>query len=202
MAYPIGLDASHWQGKIDWPKAAADGVQFAYIKCTQGMGTDPLFETNAKGAEAAGILWMPYAFLTASDDDATVQHFVSEAGPGWAVLDWETAGVSDDVVETWIAGLRAEVDRYPLAYYGLYPPDSLTSLIASCPRILPEYAPKPRIPAWDGVATPDWSKEWLIWQSSDRMQFRGETGNFDLDQLAIPFAHFKSWYQTGVFPPI
>lgn len=191
-----GIDCSHWNGAVDWTQLVDDGVQFAYVKATQGNGVDPQFEANWNGAEGAGLIVMPYPFLTAEDTDATVEHFKSVVGETVpAVLDWETQGVSNSVVETWISGL----DRIPLAYYGLYPPDDLTPLIANCPRILPEYAPTPRLPAWDGSSTPDWTKEWLIWQSSDRTTFQGETANFDLDLLAIPLAKFKSWYLTGIW---
>lgn len=201
---PQGVDVSHWNGSIDWPKLAADGVSFAYIKATQGMGVDPTFDTNRRGAEAAGIIWMPYPFLTADDDDAVVQHFAAIVGHGVpAVLDWEAQDVGNDVVATWITGLTSETDRIPMAYYGLYPPDDVTPLIANCPRILPEYAPAPRLQPWDGVKAPDWTNEWLIWQRSEKSQFAGETGNFDLDVLAIDLDRFKTWYLTGQFgePP-
>lgn len=191
-----GVDVSHWNGTVSWPALAAAGIQFCYIKATQNMGVDPMFDTNRKGAEAAGILWMAYPFLTAEDTDASVEHFKAVVGESIpAVLDWEAQGVSNSVVETWIGGL----DRVPLAYYGLFPPDSLTPLIANCPRILPEYAPAPKIPAWDGVSTPDWAKEWLIWQRSEKGTFQGQTGNFDLDVLAVPFDRFKAWYLTGMW---
>lgn len=194
-----GIDVSHWNGVIDWAQAAADGVQFAYIKATQGTGEDPLFETNARQAQAAGILPLAYPFLTADDDDSCVNKFIAVVGSLMpAVLDWETAGVRDETVEMWVDGLGK---RPVLAYYGIDPPDDITALIAACPRILPEYAAAPRLPAWDGVSAPDWSKEWLIWQSSDRATFARETGNFDLDQLAIDFERFKAWCATGAFPP-
>lgn len=51
-----GIDASRWQGVIDWPKAAASGVSFAFLKATEGGdGFDPTFTANWRGAAAAGI---------------------------------------------------------------------------------------------------------------------------------------------------
>jgi lysozyme len=35
--YILGLDCSHWQESIDWGKAKAEGIQFAYVKITQGQ---------------------------------------------------------------------------------------------------------------------------------------------------------------------
>ncbi|TIP02222.1 MAG: lysozyme, partial [Mesorhizobium sp.] len=35
--FPIrGIDVSHHQGRIDWPRVAADDVVFAIIKATEG----------------------------------------------------------------------------------------------------------------------------------------------------------------------
>jgi lysozyme len=32
----LGFDCSHWQPSIDWEKAKASGIQFAFVKITQG----------------------------------------------------------------------------------------------------------------------------------------------------------------------
>src|SRR3546814_10959451 len=51
-----GIDVSHHQGAIDWARVAADGVEFAYLKATEGGGfSNPRFVSNASAAEAAGI---------------------------------------------------------------------------------------------------------------------------------------------------
>src|ERR1035437_5419172 len=39
----LGLDCSHWQNSIDWAKAKADGIHFAFVKITEG---DYHFEGN------------------------------------------------------------------------------------------------------------------------------------------------------------
>ncbi|HEX2068810.1 MAG TPA: GH25 family lysozyme, partial [Actinomycetota bacterium] len=31
-----GIDVSHHQGRIDWPRVAADDISFAYIKASEG----------------------------------------------------------------------------------------------------------------------------------------------------------------------
>lgn len=50
-----GIDVSKWQGKIDWPKVKADGIQFAMIRVSHGAQIDPLFKANIEGAQAAGL---------------------------------------------------------------------------------------------------------------------------------------------------
>lgn len=192
-----GTDISHWQGSVDFAALATDGVKFDYIKADQNTSLDPMWLTNFCASEGAGILTMAYVFLTANDTQASVDKMIdllADAENTPIVLDWEAQGVPDAIVELWINGLAG---RRILAYYGISPPDSLTALIATVPRILPEYAPQPRFPPWDGVSTPNWTKEWLIWQRSEQGSFQGETGNFDLDVLAVPLERFKTWCMTG-----
>lgn len=189
-----GCDVSHYQGAISWPKLADDGVKFAYIKALENMGEDPMFSTNATGAENNGIVALAYPFVRPGDTETTIEKFDSIVGLTMpAVLDCEVSGISGSV-STWIAGLAK---RPTLAYIGLSPPFTPPTLIWTLPRILPEYRFAPRIPAWDGVAVPDWQNNWVIWQRSDQGTFQGETGNFDLDVLAVPLERFKAWCLTG-----
>ena len=45
-----GIDVSHHQEWIDWPKVRQSGVRFAIIKASEGNGyIDPLFEQNLQG---------------------------------------------------------------------------------------------------------------------------------------------------------
>ena len=195
----LGVDASHYQGAIDWPTLAAAGVGFAVIKATQGMGTDPMFLTNANGASDAGLITFAYPFLTPDDDDATVANFLSVTGGMLPALDWEEAGVSDSVIERYIKGYEDKAGRSGLAYYGLYPPDNISALIESWPRWFPEYAEQPRLSAWDGVSSPDWSKEWLVWQYTGSGRAPGVTTAIDLNRCAIPLTRLRAWHDTGAF---
>jgi len=61
-----GIDVSHWNGAIDWPKVAASGISFVFIKATQNV-MDKRFLENVKGAKAAGILVGAYHYI----DDST-----------------------------------------------------------------------------------------------------------------------------------
>lgn len=203
MAYenlPLGCDASHYQGAIDFPALVAGGVGFIIIKATQGSGTDPMFDANRKGAADAGLLAFAYPFLTPDDDSDAAAHFLSVADGMVAALDWEAAGVDGGVVEMWMDACEAKANRAGLAYYGLYPPDTVSERIASWPRWFPEYRDTPRLPPWDGVSAWDWSKEWLIWQFSGSGRAAGVTTQIDLNRLAVPLATLKGWHDTGTFP--
>lgn len=68
-----GIDVSAWQGEIDWKKAAAEGVEFAIIRC--GWGTDKhenddkYFERNYREAKAAGVKIGVYLYSYATNDE-------------------------------------------------------------------------------------------------------------------------------------
>ncbi len=51
-----GIDVSSHQDRVDWTLVKADGVAFAYIKATEGVGfVDPKLGAFVAGAEAAAI---------------------------------------------------------------------------------------------------------------------------------------------------
>lgn len=64
--YPLqGIDVSHHQGPIDWAALPAQGVDFAWIKATEGGDhRDRMFAANWNGARAAGIRRGAYHFFT------------------------------------------------------------------------------------------------------------------------------------------
>ncbi len=51
-----GIDISVWQSEVDWPRAHANGVNFAFLKATEGADhLDPAFLQNWRAAAAAGV---------------------------------------------------------------------------------------------------------------------------------------------------
>ena len=56
-SYPVhGIDLSRYQTSVDWDTARRAGVNFAYIKATEGGDrVDPMFRTHWQGATAAGV---------------------------------------------------------------------------------------------------------------------------------------------------
>jgi lysozyme len=63
--YPVhGIDLSRFQTQVDWPTARANGVNFAFIKATEGGDmVDPMFESHWRGAGAAGVKRGAYHFF-------------------------------------------------------------------------------------------------------------------------------------------
>ena len=78
-----GIDVSNHQGEIDWGLVAADGIEFAYIKASEGQGwVDASFETNWAEAERVGLDRGAYHFFTlCAPGDAQARNFLSVAPP-------------------------------------------------------------------------------------------------------------------------
>jgi len=69
--YMVGLDVSHHQGKIDWQKVAAAGIEFVFVRLgyrgyeTGNLVTDSNAVENLQGARDAGLLVGAYMFSQA-----------------------------------------------------------------------------------------------------------------------------------------
>ena len=75
----FGIDVSKHNGKIDWNAVKSSGVDYAIIRCgyrgssTGALITDPTFQTNIKGAQAAGIKVGIYVFSQAINEVEAVK---------------------------------------------------------------------------------------------------------------------------------
>src|SRR5262249_39837308 len=58
-----GIDASHWQGSINWTSVKNSGKTFAFYKATEGTTyTDPTFAANWAAIKNAGLIRGAYHF--------------------------------------------------------------------------------------------------------------------------------------------
>ena len=70
--YDVGIDVSHHQGRINWSRVAKAGIQYTWIKATEGVTfRDKNLERNTKGALDAGLQvgWYHYAYPSIKGDD-------------------------------------------------------------------------------------------------------------------------------------
>lgn len=82
----MGIDVSKYQGKIDWEKVAADGVEFVFLRLglrgyeSGKLVEDETFQTNIHGALAHGIKVGVYFFSQAVTEAEAVEeaNFVLE----------------------------------------------------------------------------------------------------------------------------
>lgn len=66
MSHVFGIDVSHYQGKIDWKKVAAESKKFAIMKCqyeAQSHRLDETFERNYMHCGIYGISRGVYIFI-------------------------------------------------------------------------------------------------------------------------------------------
>ena len=77
----LGIDVSHWEGVIDWNKAAP-GLGFVYYKCTEGTSfIDDKFLPNHNGAIANHVPSAPYHYYRPNQSGlAQANHFVKTSG--------------------------------------------------------------------------------------------------------------------------
>ncbi len=78
-----GVDVSAHQGEIDWERVADDGIEFAYVKATEGQDwVDKQFAANWEGAARAGLDRGAYHFFTlCAPGDEQARNFLRIAPP-------------------------------------------------------------------------------------------------------------------------
>ena len=114
----LGVDVSHWQGTIDWGRARAAGVQFAFAKATEDDNyTDPRFAANIAGMRSAGILAGAYHFLRPGNVAGQADLFCRTVPPDVIhALDVEASGLDPF---GWVRRYRASYpDKTLLIYTG------------------------------------------------------------------------------------
>ncbi|WP_181788621.1 GH25 family lysozyme [Streptomyces phytophilus] len=113
-----GIDVSHYQGSINWGAVKSAGIQFAWIKATEGTTyKDPQFSANYLGAYNNQVIRGAYHFARpASSSGAAQANFFADNGGAWSadnltlpgVLDIENGsssqchGLSQVAMRTWI----------------------------------------------------------------------------------------------------
>lgn len=136
-ALPKGMDVSGWQPGINWNTVKANGIEFAYIKATEGTTyTNPEFSSQYVGATNIGIIRGGYHFARPDvSSGATQANFFLAHGGGWSAdgrtlpgaLDIEynpygatCFGLSAASMVNWIRDFsntyHAATTRYPIIY--------------------------------------------------------------------------------------
>lgn len=77
-----GIDVSHYQGEIDWKALETQGIDFAFIKATEGSGSvDEYFFQNWEEAGQTELLIGAYHFFSFDSDAGTqADLFIRTAG--------------------------------------------------------------------------------------------------------------------------
>nr|WP_133884396.1 lysozyme [Glycomyces sp. NRRL B-16210] len=194
-----GIDVSHYQGSINWTSVRNAGIQFAYIKATEGTSyKDPQFNTNYPAAHAAGVIRGAYHFARPNASSGAVQaNYFASNGGAWSAdnltlpgaLDIEAPpsgaacyGLSTTQMRNWIQDFhntyKSRTGRDPVIY-------TTASWWNSCTGSWTGMATQS--PLWVahwGVSSPNlpagWSSTtWTCWQYTDSGSVPGISGAVD-----------------------
>jgi lysozyme len=184
-----GIDVSHHQGEPDWPAVRAGGIEFAFIRATDGLDrVDTRFAQNWAGAGAQGLLRGAYQFFRPDQDPvAQAELLLGMLAPSPGELppvivvevteDLEPAEIEGGV-RAWLDRVRPAIGREPILYTGFYfwrdevgAPD-----LTGSPLWHAQYTsePCPRI-------APPW-RDWAFWQFTQAGRVAGISGDVDLDR--------------------
>lgn len=183
-----GIDVSQWQGNIRFLLVERAGIEFVYIKASEGIDLiDPFFRRNYNGAKEAGLPVGFYHYLTARSANAARQeahHFVSVTEglvcEGKMALDFEDlTGLTDgEINEIALAFLQA-VEDYSNRQAAIYVDAS------NAMRLTPPVAAYSLWIAQYDVEYPDMSgnpwNTWAGWQYTDTGRVAGIQGYVDRD---------------------
>ena len=186
QSFPMqGIDISHHQGVIDWAQLPGQGVDFAYIKASEGGDhRDRLFAANWAGAAQAGITRGAYHFFTlcrpgrdqAANFIAAVPVDPDALPP---VVDLEYMGncarpVTRQALHAELATFIRMVEAHYRKPVRLYLTEEFDRTYGVSARV--------NRPLWLRrlVLEPDFgARPWQIWQASNFRRLRGINGRVD-----------------------
>lgn len=190
-----GIDVSSHQGKIDWPKVKAAGVEFVFVRLGyRGYETGQLHEdvyakTNLAQAKAAGLQVGAYFFSQALNEQEALDEaaFALNVLDGFEldlplVYDWEyvsetarTGSSTKEEVMACVAAYCGAVEQAgysPMVYFNRY--------LAQSHLELTELT---RFPFWLAMYTDEMTYPYRVefWQYSDQGRIPGIEADVDLN---------------------
>lgn len=201
--YPVhGVDVSHYQGEIDWNVLAAQDINFAYIKATEGSTyVDEKFADNLRAARQTGLRVGAYHFFSFDSPGITqaanfIETVVAFDGMLPPVVDVEFYGNKEanppDPLE-----VRPQLQAYL---------DAVEEAYGKRPVIYATYASwelyiKNQFedyPLWirDIWNRPGNSLDWSFWQYTNRGRLNGFSGDepyIDLNVFAGTMEEWEQW---------
>jgi lysozyme len=208
--YLDGVDVSHHQGSIDWPRVANAGKRFAFARASAGTLTaDTRYAANRSGARAAGLAVGAYHFAnpdTAANDATNeaawfLQNASVASGDLLPVLDLEVSnGLSPATLtawaQTWLSHVSASTGVRPIIYTN---PGFWSTSMANTDWFARNGYTVVWVAQWTTASQPsvpagNWTGNgWAFWQHSSTGSVPGISGAVDLDRFngsALPAGLF------------
>ncbi|MEO8701125.1 MAG: GH25 family lysozyme, partial [Kofleriaceae bacterium] len=206
----FGIDVSYFQGVINWTSVKADGVRFAFIRVSDGIGfRDPKFATNWTGSKSAGVIRGAYQFFRPTQDViAQADLMISSLGGSYTpgdlppVIDVEADGGLAPAtvaarVRTWVDRVKSRLGVDPIVYTGKYfwrDEVGSPASFAGNPLWIAQYTSLcPDLP-------PPWAT-WTFWQNSDSGHVAGISGNVDINKFNGSQAALVAFAGGTTMPP-
>lgn len=182
-----GLDVSHYQGNIDWPRLKAENndfpMQFVFIRATTGVDRDSEFKDNWKAAKTQGYLRGAYHYYRPDENslkqaDNFIKNVTLSKGDLPPVLDIEKIP-NKQCMDSLRNGLRRWLDKVE-NHYGMKP------IIYSGESFYTDYLKEEFAGYKLWIANYSFfedeiKKDWLIWQFTDKATVNGITGPVDVN---------------------
>lgn len=201
--YPVrGIDVSAHNGTIDFKKVAQNGIEFVFIKATEGKDfKDKNFRTNYDRARAAGLKTGIYHFFR-FDRDGVDQaiNFMQTVGARQPelglVIDVEKSGNPNYVPAEVVSRRLAEMVDYLnlLGHRVMFytNKDGYYEYLADT---------FPGSPLWIcGFYENPINAEWTFWQFNHRGRIEGISGNVDLNTFCGSREEWLSFLEGDLWP--
>ncbi len=203
-----GIDAARFQKHIDWREARRNGVNFAFLKATEGGDiADPMFDSHWRGARQAGVArgaYHFYYFCTTPEVQARwfIRNVPRTTGMLPPVLDMEWNPLSptcahlrppaDEVhnqMRRWLSIVEAHYGQRPIIYTTpkFYSENRLGSFKGY--EFWLRSTAKPLSEAFPG-------QNWRFWQYSATGRIGGIAGDVDLNAFQGGAEAWNAWLAT------
>ena len=209
-AFLNGIDVSHFQQAVDWTAVARAGIQFCFIKATEGAShVDARFASNWRAAAEAGLVRGAYHFFhPAISVTAQADLFLRtvprlEPGDLPPVLDleapeaWQSVPVLQraQLILNWLRAVEDHSRLTPMLYLS---PAFMTDVLHNA-SALEQY------PVWLAQYTTDlapdvpkpWTK-WTFWQHTRQGSMPGVLSHVDLNRFNGTLDELKALGRASV----
>jgi len=196
-----GIDVSHYQGNVDWRRVAASGIQFSYVKSSEGLNVpDKNFAANYGGSLDAGLLTGAYHFFLPNYDPARQAASFLKNVPRLATgallpcVDVEATGGQSPAaivaaVQIWLDTVAQKLGVAPMIYTGAWfwnPHMAGSTQFNHYFSWISDYrgSAKPDVPVGLDL--------WAFWQFTSKGQVPGVTGPCDLNRFRTTIDELKA----------
>nr|WSW66612.1 GH25 family lysozyme [Streptomyces sp. NBC_00995] len=197
MANPEGIDVSKWQGGINWSSVRGAGIQFSWMKATEGLTyKDSTFSANYLNAYNAGVIRGAYHYARPDVSGGAAQaDFFASNGGAWSRDNLTLPGVLD-IEGTCYGYSQTSMRQWVLDFYNRYKARTGRDVVI---YTSPSWW-NTCTGGWSGMSalSPLWVAHWTsagsptipsgfpyytVWQYSSTGSVSGVSGNVDRDRF-------------------